>query len=210
MSSSCGVSRRRPSRETFSTSSRLRIIRRARFGLASRRPLSCRERSPGLRRLAGRRRLALPRCGLSGWRLRDGRHRQLEGSLLLGPADRAAANALGTHAQRLVRAVGERGPHGLQVGLELPPRDAGDLGADAAQVLGLAACSTLLPRLAFLPQISHTQAIAVTLDFKPVSVTCPQPGPRTESPSIPGRGEVATEVVSPNSNRSFRESGAEG
>src|SRR5690349_13221001 len=83
----------------------------------------------------------------------------LLGARLGGQAERSRSHQLGDHAaaealradlHRLVGAV-DGDPHLLQVGLELPARDAGDLGADAAQVLGLAARGNLVPHCGTLP-----------------------------------------------------------
>src|SRR5688572_27043590 len=55
-----------------------------------------------------------------------------------GPLDSAATDALRTDAQALDAPL-DHDPDALEVGLELPPGDAGHLAADAAQVLRLAA-----------------------------------------------------------------------
>ncbi len=56
---------------------------------------------------------------------------------LLG--DGPATNALGADQFGGVRAIGQGDPQTLEVWLELPPRDAGDLGANTAEILLLTA-----------------------------------------------------------------------
>src|SRR4029079_19347472 len=70
---------------------------------------------------------------------RTGGRRHLERGVANPLGDRARANALRANANRGVGALGRRDVDTLQVRLELPARNAGDLGADAAQVFCLAA-----------------------------------------------------------------------
>src|SRR4051794_37459806 len=74
--------------------------------------------------------------------LRFGLHRFVRDFERCRPDDlrnRAAPDALRAHEQRFMAPIGRRDIHSLQVRLERAPTDAGDLGADATQILLLTA-----------------------------------------------------------------------
>src|SRR5215470_15442269 len=97
-------------------------------------------------------------------RLQVGRH--LEGRAPLGPLDPAAADALDADAQGLDGAA-HLALDGLQVGLEGPAADAGDLAADAAEVLGLAAAGVVVAQDRFLAADGTLHAHADVSPFGP-------------------------------------------